>query len=261
MPPGAGVSTHLFLWADEVLAPLSDVPALGGYCSHFPPGWWYLGGGERLGLAVTTAVLRGGAGYLRHGLPVQYWEAWEGRGKHWSARQSRPCPPCRWPLGAEPTWLHACGCVGLRGCWSLQIHKLLQVSVLVVELLDSGSSVLVSLEDGWDITTQVRSGQWAMGGVGPGLLGALLSAGVPAGGVTGAAALRPLLPDAGGLPPAGGEGVAVLRPSLQLPWGSHPGGAEQRLHTRLPAVPGLCAPGEQVVAVEGCACWVVAPDP
>lgn len=43
----------VFLRADGVLAPLSDVPALGGHCSHFPPpGWWYLRG-ERLGLFVS----------------------------------------------------------------------------------------------------------------------------------------------------------------------------------------------------------------
>uniref|UniRef100_A0A452HTH9 Uncharacterized protein n=1 Tax=Gopherus agassizii TaxID=38772 RepID=A0A452HTH9_9SAUR len=68
-------------------------------------------------------------------------------------KMMRVCVPSTIPTDSEVTFLKALA----ESEWFPQLHRIMQLSVVISELLENGSSVMVCLEDGWDITAQVVS--------------------------------------------------------------------------------------------------------
>ncbi|XP_045539578.1 myotubularin-related protein 5 [Papilio machaon] len=145
--------SHLELYVPKQRLSTADLDSVCGESSG--------GGGGARRAALYVLTDKGGAGGVSGGgaeapavqaVPVEYPDA--RATKHAFKKLLRAAAPSAPPQHDHPGFLRLVEESG----WLWQLRQLFQLSGAVVDLLDlQGSSVLLSLEDGWDVTSQISS--------------------------------------------------------------------------------------------------------
>ncbi|KAM3965988.1 LOW QUALITY PROTEIN: SET domain binding factor [Aphomia sociella] len=140
--------SHLELYAPRQRLSTADVDSVSGEGGGG-------GGVPRRAALYVVGEKNAGGGCVAAGcehVPVEYPDARQG--KHAFKKLMRAAAPSAQPAPEEPGFLRLIEESG----WLWQLRQLFQLSGAVVDLLDlQGSSVLLSLEDGWDVTAQISS--------------------------------------------------------------------------------------------------------
>ncbi|GBP59983.1 Myotubularin-related protein 13 [Eumeta japonica] len=142
-------NSHLELYAPRQRLSTADLDSVSGEGSGWVSGG--TAGIRRAALYVMSEKGTASATGCEH-VPVEYPDT--RAAKHAFKKLMRACVPSAPPAHDEPGFLKLVEESG----WLWQLRQLFQLSGAVVDLLDlQGSSVLVSLEDGWDATAQISS--------------------------------------------------------------------------------------------------------